>query len=41
MSMGSKKTILVIITAYNKEGSAGKVIEEVQTDLPRAAVAVI
>ena len=39
--MGLKKRILVIIPAYNEEGSVGKVIEEVKTHFPQAAVLVI
>jgi hypothetical protein len=32
--MGYEKNILVIIPAYNEEGSVGKVVEEVKTQLP-------
>jgi glycosyltransferase involved in cell wall biosynthesis len=39
--MGLKKRILVIIPAYNEEGSVGKVIEEVKTHFPQTAVLVI
>jgi glycosyltransferase involved in cell wall biosynthesis len=39
--MELKKRILVIIPAYNEEGSLGKVIEEVSTHLPQAAVLVV
>ena len=39
--MEPKKRILAIIPAYNEEGSVGKVIEELNTHLPEAAVLVI
>ena len=39
--MGLKKRILVIIPAYNEEGSVGKVIEEINTHLPQATLLVV
>ena len=39
--MGYEKNILVIIPAYNEEGSVGKVVEEVHTHLPRVEVLVV
>ena len=39
--MELKKRILIIIPAYNEEGSVGKVIEEINTHLPQAAVLVM
>ncbi len=35
------KKVLVIIPAYNEEGSVGKVVEEVHTHLPQAEVLVV
>ena len=39
--MENRKKILVIVPAYNEEGSAGKVVEEVHADLPQAEVLVV
>ena len=39
--MGYEKNILVIIPAYNEEGSVGKVVEEVHTHLPQVEVLVV
>ena len=39
--MEFKKRILVIIPAYNEEGSVGKVVEEVHTHLSQAEVLVV
>jgi glycosyltransferase involved in cell wall biosynthesis len=39
--MELKKRILVIIPAYNEEGSVGKVVEEVHTHLSQAEVLVV
>jgi glycosyltransferase involved in cell wall biosynthesis len=39
--MENQKKILVIVPAYNEEGSAGKVVEEVHADLPQAEVLVV
>jgi glycosyltransferase involved in cell wall biosynthesis len=39
--MELKKRILVIIPAYNEEGSVGKVVEEVHTHLPQGEVLVV
>jgi glycosyltransferase involved in cell wall biosynthesis len=39
--MELKKRILVIIPAYNEEGSVGKVIEEVRTHLSKADILIV
>ena len=39
--MDNQEKILVIIPAYNEEGSVGKVVEEVHTHLPQAEVLVV
>lgn len=39
--MGKQEKILVIIPAYNEEGSVGKVVEEVHTHLPQVGVLVV
>jgi len=39
--MESEKKTLVIIPAYNEEGSIGKVVEEVRTHLPQADILVV
>jgi hypothetical protein len=39
--MESKKKILILIPAYNEEGSVGKVVEEVHTHFPQADVLVV
>ncbi len=39
--MKNKGKILVIVPAYNEEGSVGKVVEEVHTHLPEAEVLVV
>lgn len=39
--MEFRKKILVIIPAYNKEGSVGEVIEEVRTHLSQADILVV
>ena len=39
--MENQEKILVIIPAYNEEGSVGKVVEEVHTHLPQAEVLVV
>ena len=39
--MELRKRILAIVPAYNEEGSVGKVIEEVKTHFPQAAILVI
>ena len=39
--MALKKRILVIIPAFNEEGSAGKVVEEVKTHLPQIDALVV
>ncbi|MBM4276270.1 MAG: glycosyltransferase family 2 protein [Deltaproteobacteria bacterium] len=39
--MGNERNILVIIPAYNEEGSVGKVVEEVKTYLPEADALVV
>jgi len=36
-----KQRVLVIIPAYNEEGSVGKVVEKVHAHLPRAEVLVV
>jgi glycosyltransferase involved in cell wall biosynthesis len=41
MVMGLKKRILVIIPAFNEEGSIGKVVEEVKTHLPQIHALVV
>jgi len=39
--MGNGQNILVIIPAYNEEGSVGKVVEEIHTHLPQVEVLVV
>ncbi len=39
--MESEKKALVIIPAFNEEGSVGKVVEEVKTQLPQVDVLVV
>ena len=39
--MKNEPKILVIVPAYNEEGSVGKVVEEVHTHLPQAEVLVV
>jgi len=39
--MGTEEKILVIVPAYNEEGSVGKVVEEVHIHLPQAEVLVV
>ena len=39
--MGNEKNILVIIPAYNEEGSVGKVVEDVKTHLPQIDTLVV
>jgi len=39
--METEENILVIIPAFNEEGSVGKVVEEVHTHLPQAEVLVV
>ena len=39
--MDNKRKILVIVPAYNEEGSVGKVVEEVHTHLSQAEVLVV
>jgi glycosyltransferase involved in cell wall biosynthesis len=39
--MENQEKILVIVPAYNEEGSVGKVVEEVHTHLPQAEVLVV
>ena len=39
--MGNHQKILVIVPAYNEEGSVGKVVEEVHTHLSQAEVLVV
>ena len=39
--MESEKKTLVIIPAYNEEGSIGKVIEELRTLLPQTDILVV
>ncbi len=39
--MENKGKILVIVPAYNEEGSVGKVVEEVHTHLSQAEVLVV
>ncbi|MDI7260205.1 MAG: glycosyltransferase family 2 protein [Thermodesulfobacteriota bacterium] len=34
--MGNEQNILVIIPAYNEEGSVGKVVEDINTHFPQA-----
>ena len=41
MTMRNKQNILVIIPAYNEEGSVGKVVEEVRTHLPQTDILVV
>jgi glycosyltransferase involved in cell wall biosynthesis len=41
MVMKNKQKILVIIPAYNEEGSVGKVVEEVHTHLPQVGMLVV
>jgi glycosyltransferase involved in cell wall biosynthesis len=39
--METQENILVIIPAYNEEGSVGKVVDEVHTHLPQGEVLVV
>ena len=39
--MENKQNILVIVPAFNEEGSVGKVVEEVHTHLPQAGMLVV
>jgi glycosyltransferase involved in cell wall biosynthesis len=39
--MAKEENILVIVPAYNEEGSVGKVVEEIRTHLPRGEVLVV
>jgi glycosyltransferase involved in cell wall biosynthesis len=39
--MGNGQNILVIIPAYNEEGSVGKVVEKVHAHLPQGEVLVV
>jgi hypothetical protein len=39
--MESKKKILIIVPAYNEEGSVGKVVEEVRTHLSQADILIV
>jgi glycosyltransferase involved in cell wall biosynthesis len=39
--MESKKRVLIIIPAYNEEGSVGKVVEKVRTRLPQVDILVV
>jgi len=39
--MGNKQKILIVVPAFNEEGSVGKVVEEVHTHLPQAGMLVV